>query len=209
MKLSRIAKKDLKRLSAFTLAEMMIVVAIFSLLVAAMVSLQLFAARVYTLAATKLSATADSRKMLNAMCDKIRSANTVMVGTYSGGNFIEQSNGGMQIGNALEIQYTNSIASGIATNYLIFYKDPTDSRNIVCCVTNGTTTILAKYVTNYDCFEAEDYQGNILTNYENNPVIQLTFQFSQWEYPLAVVGSNSPNAYDFYQLRARIARREK
>lgn len=183
----------------------MTVLAVFSLLVAAMVSIQLFAARIYTLSATKLSATADGRKMLNSMCDKIRSANTIMVGTYSGGAFVQQSNGAPQIGNALEIQYTNAAS----TNYLIFYKDDTSPQNILCSVTNGVISVLAKYVTNYNCFQAEDYQGNVLSNYENNPVIRLTFQFSQWEYPIALIGSNSVNAYDFYQLRARIARREK
>jgi len=198
-------KHGLRRSTAFTLPEMMIVVAIFSMVVAAMVSLQLFASRIYLLAGTKISATSEGRKTMDVMRDRIRSANVVMVGTYLTNKFTQISNGFPQIGSALAVQYTNAGS----TNYLIFFKHPTDPRNILCSVSNGTPVILAKYVTNSVCFQAEDYRGNVLTNYQNNPVIRINLQFSQWEYPIAVIGTNSVNAYDFYQLRTRIARREK
>lgn len=186
----------------------MVTVVIFTFLVAGMVSVQIFGSRIYALAATKLSATAGGRKTLNAMRDTIRSANTVLVGTFDPTNnagFTQTPNGQQQIGNAVAIQYTN----GLSTNYLIFYKDPTNPTNVVCSYSNGVLSVLASYVTNYDCFQAEDYQGNILTNYENNPVIRITMQFSKWEYPIGFIGSNSINAYNFYQLRTRVARREK
>ncbi len=194
--------------SGFTLTEIMVAMAIFSLVIIAMVSVQLFGMRVYTLAATKVIATTGARETLNAMRDRIRSANIVMVGIYNPANaagFVQITNGLPQIGNALEIQYTN----GASTNSFVFYKDPSNPTNIVCSLINGTTDILAKYVTNYYCFQAEDYQGNVLTNYDNNPVIRVTMQFSQWEYPVAVIGGNAANAYDYYQLRTRVARREK
>jgi prepilin-type N-terminal cleavage/methylation domain-containing protein len=194
-----------RRSTAFTLPEMMIVMAIFSLVVAAMVSLQLFAARIYLLAGTKISATTDGRKTLNAMRDSIRGANVVMVGSFISNKFTQVSNTLPQVGSALAIQYTNAGT----TNMLIFYKDQTDPRNVLCEMSNSSPVIIAKYITNSICFQAEDYQGNILTNYQNNPVIRINLQFSQWEYPIAVIGSNSVNAYDFYQLRTRIARREK
>ncbi len=47
---------------AFTLAEMLIAIGIFSMVVAAIVSTQIFALRMYTLAATKVSATRDGRR---------------------------------------------------------------------------------------------------------------------------------------------------
>jgi len=183
----------------------MIVLAVFSMMVAAMISLQLFASRLYLLAGTKISATTDGRKTLDVMRDHIRSANVIMVGTFQSNNFVQVSNGYPQIGNALALQYTNAGS----TNFLVFYRHPNNPSNIVCSLSNGVTTILAKYVTNYYCFQAEDYQGNVLSNYLNNPVIRINLQFSQWEYPIAVIGSNSVNAYDFFQLRTRIARREK
>ena len=195
-------------ISGFTLTEIMVAMAVFSLVIIAMVSVQLFGMRVYTLAATKLIATTSARETLNAMRDRIRSANIVMVGTYNpanGAGFVQITNGLPQIGNALEIQYTNAVA----TNSFVFYKDPANPKNNVCSLINGSVNVLAKYVTNYYCFQAEDYQGNVLTNYQNNPVIRVTLQYSQWEYPIAVIGGNAINAYDYYQLRTRVSRREK
>ena len=183
----------------------MIVSAIFAFLVMGMISVQLFGMRVYTLAATKLTATADARKTMNAMRDSVRSANVILVGSVSNGVFAQIPDGQAQAGSALAIQYTNAFA----TNYLIFYKDLSSPSNTLCSLTNGVKTILAKFVTNSVVFDAEDYQGNVLSNYENNPVIRITLQFYQWEYPIALIGTNSVNAYNFYQLRTRIARREK
>ncbi|HKW28700.1 MAG TPA: prepilin-type N-terminal cleavage/methylation domain-containing protein, partial [Verrucomicrobiae bacterium] len=101
-------------ISGFTLTEIMVAMAIFSLVIIAMVSVQLFGMRVYTLAATKLIATTGARETLNAMRDRIRSANIVMVGIYNPANaagFVQITNGLPQIGNALEIQYTNGVST--------------------------------------------------------------------------------------------------
>jgi prepilin-type N-terminal cleavage/methylation domain-containing protein len=195
-------------LSAFTLTEIMVTMAIFSLVVAGVVSVQLFGMRVTTLAATKLIATTAGRETFNSMRDIIRSGNVTLVGTYSpssGQGFIQMTNGLPQVGNALEVQFTNFPN----TNTYIYYKDPSNPQNIVCSLNKGTVDTLATYVTNSYCFQAEDYQGNILTNYQNNPVIRVTLQFSQWEYPIAVIGGNAVNAYDYYQLRTRVTRRAK
>lgn len=195
-------------ISAFTVTEIMMAIAIFSFVIAGMLSVQLFGLRVYTLAATKAAATTGARETLNSMRDRIRSASVVLVGTYdptSGEGFVQITNGLPQVGNALEIQYTNFPS----TNTYIFYKDPSSQTNAVYSLNNGTVDTLAQYVTNYYCFQAEDYQGNILTNYQNNPVIRITLQFSQREYPIAFSGGNAVNAYDYYQLRTLVSRREK
>ena len=106
----------------FTLVEMMITAAIFSVVVLAVITLQLFAMRVYTLGATMLSATASGRQTMNDIRDHIRAGKIVMVGTYNptnGAFFVQVPLGSLQEGNALEIQYTNSAD----TNYLIYYQD--------------------------------------------------------------------------------------
>jgi len=42
----------------------------------------------------------------------------------------------------------------------------------------------------------------------NNWLYTVKFQFYQWEYPIAVISSNNAaNAYDYYQVRARVSRR--
>ena len=70
--------------------------------------------------------------------------------------------------------------------------------------------MLAKYITNKIVFDMENWQGNIVSNeqvLDNRLLIGVTMQFSQWEYPIAYVGTNGLNAYDYYQLRTRVFRR--
>jgi hypothetical protein len=200
--------------SAFSIVEMVIVSSILALTVIWMVALQIFALRIYTLAATKTSATQAGREALNKIRNGVRSANTALVGTYNatnGSGFIQVTNGVPQIGNALQLGFLNT--NGVLTNFYIIYLDNTLPTNILYYIyPDGTKDVLAKYVTNYYIFEAEDYQGNDLSNsiaYNNNGVIHVTLQFNQWEYPIGFVGSNAINAYDFYRLTTRVTRRCK
>jgi prepilin-type N-terminal cleavage/methylation domain-containing protein len=192
---------------AFTLVEMMVTVFVFSFVIAGLVYVQIFGLRIYTLSATKLTATTGARQTLNKMRDQIRSAKIVLVGNYTAANgyFIQASNGTPQIGNAMALSYTNNSS----TNFLVYYLDTTLPTNTMFCVTNGVYTVMAKYITNYYCFDAEDHFGNVLSNYLNNPVIHIVMDFDQWEYPIAFIGTNGVNAYDFYELQTRVTRRSK
>jgi type II secretory pathway pseudopilin PulG len=198
----------------YTLVEMMITVLIFSFVVIAVVALQLYAMDVYTLGATMLSASTSGRQTMNAVRDQIRSSKNVFVGTYTptnGASFYQVPNGSPQEGNALEITFTNNAG----TNFEIFYQDSVAtnissfSNNAATAYNNTPVTILANYVTNYYCFYAEDYQGNLLTNYQNNPVIHVVMQFYQWEYPIGIIGGSGANAYNYYVLNARVSRRAR
>jgi prepilin-type N-terminal cleavage/methylation domain-containing protein len=197
----------------FTLVEIMTVMAIFVMMVGAMVSLQIFGLRVYTLAATKISATTSGRETLNNIRDRIRSAQVVYVGTYSNSAFSQASLGTAQQGNAIQILSTTTVANTITTNAIVFYMDPTQydgiSTNVMKMVSSGAETVVAKFMTNYYCFQAEDYKQAPLTDYKDNTVIHVTMQFYQWEYPIGCVGGTGINAYDYYCLNTRISRRTK
>jgi prepilin-type N-terminal cleavage/methylation domain-containing protein len=192
---------------AFTLTEIMVAMAIFAFIVAALCAVQLFAMRVYTLGSTKLSATTGARQSLNDLRELIRSSKVVYVGTYSnGGGFTRIPTGSLQKGNALEFATTNTAT----TNYLVYYLDNWDPTNTLYCISNNLTGTLqeqARYVTNYYCFYGENYQGSNTTDYENNTVIHVVLQFYRWEYPLGFVGTNAINAYDFYTIQTRVMRR--
>jgi type II secretory pathway pseudopilin PulG len=200
------------RVAGFTMVEMCVVMALFSFLMIAIVAIQFFAAHVYTLAATKLTATASGRKVMNDIRDQVRGADDVEVGIYDpvGNTFANIPIGTPQIGNAIVI-YTNN-PNGQNTNYAIIYFVNTLASN-VCSVqsisNNVQTSTLANniivWITNYYAFDAEDCSNNILTTYENNRLIHVKFQFSQWEYPLAGVGGGA--MYDYYQLQTRVAPR--
>lgn len=198
----------------FTLVEMMMVVGIFLFVfVGAMVAVQIFGLRIYTLEATKLVATQGARTAMNQIRDSIRGGKTVYVGTCSSvgtNSFTLLGATNAQIGNALIVYpSTNS-------NYFtIYYLDSSTSTNTLkqFNISNNAVTYtqsLATYITNQNVFDAENYQGIIESNYtslDNREVIHLTLQFSQWEYPIAYIGTNSWNAFSFYQLRTRVFRR--
>lgn len=198
-----------RRGAAFTLVEMMVCVGVFlGIFTGLIVGLQIFGMRVYTLAATKLTATEDARKTLNVLRGQIRSAKLVYVGTYANGAFSRIADGLPQTGNALEIYFTDTNNTP-GVRPVVYYQATANSQNGIFSVSNGVVHLMANYVTNYYVFTAEDYQSRILTTYDNNPVIRVTMQFFQWEYPIGVVGTNGVNAYNFYRLQTRISRRAK
>ena len=202
---------------AFTLAEMLIAFAIFMFVVAGMVYMQLLALRIYTLAATKLSATSGGRQAMYKIREQIRMGKTMQVGTCTaagGPSFQAISGTNVAQGNALQIFPTTNVSP-----YVIYYLDTSTTTNKLTAYnvtltysgtnisgSNVTKTILAGYITNTIIFDAEDYRGNILTNdSRNNRVYGLTLQFYQWEYPVGTVGAGA--MYDYYQLRTRATRR--
>jgi prepilin-type N-terminal cleavage/methylation domain-containing protein len=218
-----------KSLRAFTLVEMMVSIAVFSLVVLVTVAMQVYAARVYTLAATKLTATEDARKTMNDIRDQVRSARLVYVGNYvyNTGNppsdFSPMTNGDLQEGNALMI-YPNTSTNSFTLVYLQpGYKSnnfsafgsnggPLGTNSLLLVTfTNGGLQVsndIADFVTNQIVFDAENFEGSMLSSNQNNYVIHLTLNFSQWEYPIAYIGSNSFNAYDYYQLNTVMTRRD-
>jgi type II secretory pathway pseudopilin PulG len=216
-----------RRHRAFTLVEMMVATGIYlGIVVGVIVAIQIFALRVYTLAATKLTATQSSRKALNQIRDDIRQAKTLQVGTAdNSGNFTPTPGTNGVIGNALQIFYTtNGTTSAPYTPpYSIYYLQTNtlgsvaasslvSSNNLLWLyvTTNGSTTAnLSTYITNLDIFSAQDCYGNTISNnLKNNQVFTVKLQFYQWEYPIAIVSTNGGlNAYDYYQLRTKVCRR--
>ena len=188
----------------FTLAEMLVSSTIFLVfIVAAMICVQIYGLRVYNLATTKVKATTSARETINDIRDRVRSAQMVYVGTYTNGAFTTNVSGVSQIGNALQIfPATNTTAA----NAIVFYMDPNNTN--MNMVSNGVVSVEASFMTNYYCFQAEDFQQNILTNYANNPVIAITMMFNQLTFPSGNGGS-AGNAFNYYRLLTRVCVRAK
>ena len=187
-------------IAAFTLAEMLITIAVFALLVAATVSLQLFASHTYTIAQTKLAATDSGRRALNQVRDEIRSGKLLYVGNGNASSFSLLAGNAPRIGNALRICPTAN------TNTFTYYYLDTNS----CCLnrmvsSNTSVEVISWYITNSLVFQAEDFQGNVVTNDVNNRVIRVTLQYYRWEYPLTQLGAGC--MYDYFQVQTRMARR--
>jgi|SRR5665213_437701 len=204
-----------RRFSAFTLPEMLIAAALYLVIfVGVMVAIQIFALRVYTLAATKLTATQGSRKAMNQIRDDIRQGKLLQVGNAdNSGNFTAVSGTNGAVGNALQVFATTNqgapysiyylqtnTVGGVSSNNLLWISVSSAASN---------TYNLACYITNLDVFSAQDCWGNTISNYlKNNQVFAVKLQFYQWEYPIAIISTNAGlNAYDYYQLRTKVCRR--
>jgi len=202
--------------AGFTLLEMMIASGIYLFVfVGVLVAIQIFALRVYTLAATKLTATQSSRKALNQIRDDIRQGKGLLVGTSDNqGDFTPVTGTNGAVGNALQIFSTTNFSGPPFTLYFLQTNTVSgvSSNNLMWITMTGTTSnavSLATYITNLDVFSAQDCWGNTVSNFLlNNQVFTVKLQFYQWEYPVAVISSNGGlNAYDYYQLRTKVCRR--
>jgi hypothetical protein len=196
--------------------EMMMAVWVYViLLVAATVAIQIFGMRIYTLSATKLSATENARKALNQIRDNIREGKMLQVGNCVGNTafpFTAYSGTNAAMGDALQVYSTTNQAAP----YIIYYLQTNASTSVfasnnlmMCSVTaTGTNLVtLCSFITNNIIFDAEDYLGNIVTNnLYNNQVYHVTLQFYQWEFPIGSIIS-AGGYYDYYQLRTKVCRR--
>jgi type II secretory pathway pseudopilin PulG len=208
-----VARSPAGRRHGFTLVETMVSLWIFIIIfIGVVIAVQVFGLRVYSLGATKLSATACAVKVLNQIRDDIRASKTIDVGNLttagSPATFALPGPTVGMAGGALRICPTTNTVP-----YEIYYLDTSTTTNYLkmATTTNGTTfgapVVLASYVTNAVVFEAEDFAGRLLTNNVNNHIIRMELDFYQWEYPIGVVGGVGYNAYDFYKLTTRISRR--
>lgn len=185
---------------AFTLPEMMTVVALFSLLLGGVLSSQLLGMRMYRISETKLSATANARRALDRVRNEIRSGKMLLVGNGDDASFTLIADNQPHIGNALQIYPTTNTSS-----FVRYYLDADENCLKRLVSGSGEAQVVANYITNRLVFQAEDFAGHILTNNQNNRVIRLMLEFYQWEFPVARVGHGG--MYDYYRLQTRITRR--
>jgi hypothetical protein len=173
---------------AFTLAEMMTTVAIFSMVVIGMVSLQIFGFKMNSFTSSKLISTAYSLKILNQIRDQVRGANLVQVGNWDGALFTTTGTNG----NALQIYPTTNLA-----NYLCFYLDTNTTRLYKLDNAGADPPImLASNIINQTIFQMEDFRGNsIVSGSTEHYTIQMTLQFLQLDYQVPT------NVYENYILQ--------
>ena len=190
-------KCDLKR--AFSLPELLVTIALTVVIVGAAVMLHLYGIRMYEFVRPKVVACDEARNTISRLIEEVRSANTIKVGSGTLSAFTEAALNAPQVGNAIQVYPTTN--TSVFVTYFWDKADETLKRS----VDQRTSTILARAVTNEFVFSARDYKGIVLTNAQNNRVIDVDLRFNQLQYPKAPQGKG--NFYDFYQVRTRITRR--
>lgn len=189
------------RSAAFTMTEMMVSVAIFTLIIAGTISAHLFGMRMFQITKAKLGASDEARAAISLLVEEVRTAKLVKLGKGTISTFTAVGDEEAQKGSAIQIYPT----ADNTNDWIRYYWDSGDKK--LKRTTDGTTSfsVVANSITNELVFTAEDHKGVILTNNHNNRVIGLTLQFYQIQYPIVMVGPGQ--YYEFYQLRTKITRR--
>jgi len=185
---------------AFTLPEIMVTMAIFSMVVLGVVSSNIFGLKLNEIAKTKLGVNEYSRRALSMMTSDIRESKGVCVGAGTATTFVEPLPGVARQGNALQI---NPIRDN--TNVFIRYYLDADQRIKKVTDTNATPMVVADYISNSVVFAEEDFKGNVLLNKQASAVVSLTLNFYRIEFPIVPIGQGA--YYEYYALRTRITRR--
>lgn len=184
--------KSWPREAAFTLPEIMVAMAIFSLVVLGVLTTHIFGLKMATINQSKLLATQDAREALNRVRDDIRSGKIVYVGNGGSNSFVRIPANSPQQGNSILIHQT------VNTNRFVqYFLDAADDA-LKRRTSGGQIDVVANYITNMIPFRAEDHLGRVLTNNQNNRVIRMNLEFYQWEFP---------EEYDYYRLQTKVTRR--
>ncbi len=175
----------------------MVTMAVFALVVIAMVSLQIFGFKLNSFTSNKLRTAGNSLKVLDQIQNQIRGTpNPVFIGNFNTGNntFTAIANGQQAIGNAVQV-------SNSPTSVLIFYLN---TNTHMLYKRGSVTNVLASAVTNAQPFQAEDcFGGSFVMGSSGHYTVKMTLQYSNWLYSMPT------NVYDAYRLEARATPRSQ
>jgi prepilin-type N-terminal cleavage/methylation domain-containing protein len=178
----------------FTLPELLVAIAIFSLVLTGVLFAHLYGLSMFHVTRTTLDTTDDTRKVLGKLTQEIRTCRTTTVGNVNGGTFEALLDGEAQQGTALMIRpSTNN------SKFIIYFVNPADQTFRRTTSTPGSATILADSITNTMVFSARNFSGTVLTNIQNNRVIHINLEFYKPKLSRPVA--------DYYQLESSVTRR--
>src|SRR5688572_520122 len=185
----------------FTLAEILISMTIFILIMGMIIATQVYGFRMYSMTRPKLAASDDARKTVGRLTDEIRSAHIVRVGLGDSKTFKEITPGLLQIGNSLLIHPSTN-----TNTYIRYYWDKSALALQRITDSSPKTWTIAHSVSNEWIFSAENWLGDPLTNNANNRVIGVKLDFFETLYPRKAVGVGG--FYEFYTIQTKVTRRK-
>lgn len=188
-------------LRAMTLPEVMLTMAIFTLCLAAFLTLHIFSIRMNHITAVKLGASDQARNVVSKLMTDIRHSGDVKVGQGTATTFVEPGTNQLLRGNAVMI-YPNKTNTNV---WIRYYWDASDLTVKRVTHDDPIPEILVQEITNQYVFSVENYTGQILTNSNDKRVVGVTLQYSKLVFPNASIGGDS--LFDFYRIHTRIARR--
>jgi|SRR6267154_4016856 len=208
MKINPTQCKPLRRVQAMTLTELMTATSIFVLMIAGLISTNMFAMKQDELVNSKMGANDQSRLGFDLLLAEIRGCKYVQVGSGTSNTFTAVTNGAIEQGNALLI--TPSTNSSTWIQYYFNTNSTNGELDRISSYASNTPVVIATGLTNTFLFQIADYTGtNLLTtsptNYTRNYVVSAVFQFYQYQYPLTMVGPKE--FYNYYKIAFKATRR--
>lgn len=195
-----------KRTLAFTLTELMIAMALFVIVIGGVIYAHITGLKFYEITRAKLGASESTRITLGLLTSEVRGAQRIAVGTGSASSFTEVADGTNQQGNSIQIYRSDWDATTNSNSWVRYYRDDTTAAVYRKPGPTAAAQLIAEYVTNSIVFRATDYTGvTVLTDNDNNKVIDVKLQFYQLRYPQVAIGSNK--FFEYFQITSRISRR--
>lgn len=167
-------RRNLNAYQGFTLAELMIAMTIFLLLLGGILFGNIFGLRMFQMTETKLNMTKWARETREQLTDDIRGCNQLQVGNLTNGIFVALLDGEPQQGNGLLVYPTTD-----TNNFVLYFLNAADQTLRLAGSQTNSTTILAGSITNSLPFSAQDRTGTLLTNNLNTRVIHMVLEFFQ------------------------------
>jgi hypothetical protein len=158
---------------------------------------------------SKAGASDSARRNINQLRNDIYAAKGWQIGSWNGTNFVAVTNGANQQGTALIIYPLIITSNQIVdlSKYIVYYFDSSELANKnngrlwYYNSTNGVNLISISNLIDPLLFTGENYRGSTQTVRTYKSVIHATFQYSQFQYPLTQVGTNS--LFNSYRIDVR------
>jgi hypothetical protein len=187
---------------AFTIPELMTGTAIFLMVSGGVLVGHLFGMRLLEVNGPRTEQT--SNRALGGLVADIRSAKLLLIGNGTAASFRSVDINTTQAGNAIQAYPSTD------TNVFIRYF--WDAGDLKRSLSGGPETSVVHSISNSLVFTAEDYAGNVLTNFQNNSLVGVNFQFDASANTANGNGNGNGNGNkkdysDPYQLRTRVMRR--
>ena len=181
-------------LRAFTLVELMITMAIFMMLVLAMVGVQIFGFRINALTTSKLMTTAYSLKALDQVQSQVRGASSVVVGTGTSlASFTATGTTGPSL----------MIFAPTGGSNLLYLSTNTGGLYEIFSATNQPMTVASNLV-NSVAFQTVDCHGNNISSTGlEHYAIRMTLQFYKLNYQVPT------NVSSYYTFQTEITPRSQ
>jgi hypothetical protein len=198
-----------RQLQGFSMVELMVSVWIWTwIVVAGLFAVHLMGLREIRLLESKAGASDSARRQIGQLRNDIYGAKGWKIGSWNGSSFVSIGAGTNQRGNALIIYPLIITSNQIVdlTKYVLYYFDSSDMANnngrlFYLNSTNGVSRVSVSNLIPPLYFTSEDFIGRTNTVLAYKSVIHATFQYSQFQYPLTQVGSNS--LFNSYRIDLR------